>query len=100
MNEQPPVKRLRLSEKQSPVDHRTSWLEIFTKVDKMLPRVGRRPITDPLVLQQIDRMIPDKQVKQVLACRGTNRSLGPPSSLSIVKRLFERGFTWKERMKM
>lgn len=35
VNEQPPVKRLRLSEKQTPVDHRASWLEIFTKVDKM-----------------------------------------------------------------
>lgn len=91
VNEQPPVKRLRLSEKQTPVDHRASWLEIFTKVDKMLPRVGRRPITDPLVLQQIDRMIPDKQVKQVLACRGTSRSLGPPSSLSISEAPFRKG---------
>ena len=43
VEEQPSVKRLRLSEKQSPVNVKIAWQEVFTEVSKMLPRVGRRP---------------------------------------------------------
>ena len=91
VDDQYPVKRLRLSEKQNPQNPKEALLEIFAKIDKLLPRVGRRPITDVTVLQSLRSVISGKEVKRVIACRGTNRSLGPPNDLAIGEAPFRKG---------
>ena len=91
VEDQTSVKRLRLSEKQSPVNSKAAWQEIFTQVDRLLPRVGRRPITDLNLVQQINQLVIGKEVKRVIACRGTNRSLGPPNDLAIGEAPFRKG---------
>ena len=57
VEEQQPVKRLRLSEKRSPSNIKNEWNEVISKVDKLLPRVGRRSITDPDVLPKIQSLV-------------------------------------------
>ena len=75
---------------------KTEWQEIFTLVSNLLPRVGRRQIADNQVLQRIQQLIPEKEVCRVIACRGTNRSLGPPQNLSVGEAPFRRGI-YQER---
>ena len=75
---------------------KTEWQEIFTLVSNLLPRVGRRQIADNQVLQRIQQLMPEKEVCRVIACRGTNRSLGPPQNLSVGEAPFRRGI-YQER---
>ena len=96
VDDQQPVKRLRLLEKQSPLNAKEAWLEVFSTVGNLLPRVGRRSITDPAVLQKIQSLVIDKEVKRAIACRGTDRSLGPPQDLAIGEAPFRRGY-YQER---
>ena len=96
VDDQQPVKRLRLSEKQSPMNAKEAWTEVFSKVDQLLPRVGRRPITDAVVVQLIRNLMIGKEVKRVIACRGTNRTLGPPSDLVAGEAPYRKG-VYQER---
>ena len=91
VEDQTAVKRLRLSEKQSPVNAKDSWQEVFNQVSQLLPRVGRRPITDQKVMQQIQSLITGKDVKRVIACRGTNRAIVPPKDLVVGEAPFRKG---------
>ena len=56
---------------------------MFGKVDSLLPRVGRRSITDPELILQIQSLLPAKVVKHVVACKGTNRTIPPPKEIAV-----------------
>lgn len=84
------MKRQRLNEKQSP-NPKIAWQEVFSQVSQLLPRVGRRPITDSRVVQQIQQLVVGKEVKRIIACRGTNRALGPPQDLAIGEAPYRKG---------
>ena len=71
------VKRRKLNGKQSPLNALDAWTKVFDLVDPLLARVGKRTIDDSTVLQNIQELLPDKQVKFVIACRGSNRTIAP-----------------------
>eukprot|EP00435_Cladocopium_sp_Y103_P060444 s1568_g22.t1 len=64
--------------------------EIIQKIESHLPRVGKQNIHDGEVLQLVQRMFPDKIVKRIVACKGTERTIGPPSDLSPKEAPFRR----------
>ena len=74
-------KRQKCSVKTTPVDVVSSWQEIFDKIQVLLPRVGRRCIEDPDIVQLVQQLMPDKIIKTMVACRGASRTLAPPDHL-------------------
>ena len=76
------IKRRKLHGKQSPLKALDAWTAIFDKIDSDLPRVGRIEITDSQIIQDIQDMFQDKHIKRIIACRGTNRTIGPPKNMS------------------
>ena len=43
----------------------------------MLPRVGKTFITDHRILERLQKIFPDKEIKRVQACKGSDRTLPP-----------------------
>ena len=81
------AKRLKTVEKESeqPMVNMSSPAnaqEVMSMVEPMLPRVGRKEIDQPNVLQLVQKVFPDKRVVKVIACKGTERALGPPKNLN------------------
>ena len=74
-------KRRRVDGKQPPVLCQELVQEVIDQVAKVLPRVGRMQITSPNLLRGISNILPDKDIVQVIACRGTDRTVGPPTDL-------------------
>ena len=74
-------KRLKCSVKTTPVDAKAMWTSIMDKVHTMIPRVGKRCLEDPELLNMIQPLIPDKTVVTVVACRGASRTLAPPAHI-------------------
>ena len=54
---------------------------MFDLVDPLLARVGKRTIDDSTILQSVQELLPDKQVKFIIACRGSNRTIVPPEDV-------------------
>ena len=77
----PGAKRARLDQRNSEQPSLEACKELIQKVDKILPRVGKREITDESVLQQLQNLFPEKHVVRVMSCRGTDRTMGPPDKL-------------------
>ena len=47
----------------------------------MLPRVGKTFITDHSILERLQKIFPDKEIKRVQAYKGSDRTLPPPRDL-------------------
>ena len=54
-----------------------SWHELFVEIDRIVPRVGKRHLDDPSLLKKIQELLPEKTIRFAVACRGTDRALGP-----------------------
>ena len=76
------VKRRRLDGKQSIGPTQSQCQEVLQNLDSLLPRVGRREVQDSEILKKLQEIFPDKQVVSAVACRGTNRTMGPPDSVN------------------
>ena len=76
-----PRKRRRLDSKTSEIKAKELTSQILEQVKKTLPRVGRHEIHDPKIKQQIQDLLEDKHVVRVVACKGTERTLAPPTNL-------------------
>ena len=75
------AKRRRLDGKQnSPADLEVCQ-SLFHDLQNVLPRVGRREIQDSQILQKLQQVFPDKVIVTAMACRGTDRTMGPPEHL-------------------
>ena len=81
ISELPWGKRLRRTGKTAPVDHIQSWQNIFSRLENMMPRVGKRTIDDPHIRQEVQDLVPDMQIIGLRSCRGSNRTLDPPSNM-------------------
>ena len=90
-SDQPNQKRFRLGSKQTVPKSSEEWQRIFDQTELLLPRVGRRSITDPELIAKIQSLLPDKVIKQVVACKGTNRTIPPPKELAVGEAPFRRG---------
>ena len=90
-HDQPNQKRFRLGNKQSVPKSSELWQRIFDQVDSLLPRVGRRSIVDSKLISQIQALLPDKVIKHVVACKGTNRTIPPPKEIAVGEAPFRLG---------
>ena len=94
--EEHPTKRRRLHQKLSPsaIEHHSSlnvnWQTVMSLADQLAPRVGTRIIDEGPLLQQVQHMCPNHEVKHLVLCRGMNRSVGPcrhsPKGLAPLRR--------------
>lgn len=55
--------------------------EIIKDIQPMLPRVGKTFITNHQILERLQNMFPEKEIKKVQACKGSDRTLPPPRDL-------------------
>ena len=75
-------KRQRCVSKTTPLNAIDAWTEVFSEIDKQLPRVGRITIGNGELLKKIDQLIPDMSVRTIVACRGSSRTMPPPETLA------------------
>ena len=47
----------------------------------MLRRVGKPDLNDPVIIQQLQEVFPEKHIKRVIARKGSDRTIGPPQDL-------------------
>ena len=86
----PSSKRRRLSGKQNPPVTKEMCEDFMKIVAQELPRVGKREITSARAWNQIKEIFLDKKIIRILACKGTDRTLGPPSGLHAQEAPFRR----------
>ena len=55
---------------------------IMDAVETQLPRVGKKSFSHSKVFQQIQELMPEKIIHEIIACKGTERTIAPPSTLS------------------
>ena len=75
-------KRRRLEGKQRVIPDVDILQGIINSVEQILPRVGRYEIQNQAILNQLQEIFSDKQIMRVIACRGTDRTLGPPERMN------------------
>ena len=83
-------KRRRLDGKQSPLTSLEICQQIIQKVHQSLPRVGRKVLADPEVLSKLQEIFGPREIVQVIACKGTDRTLAPPKGLLPEEAPFRR----------
>ena len=64
--------------------------KIMDTIIPILPRVGKKLIDDPKILQMVQELFPEKIIKAILACKGTERTMAPPENLSAREAPFRR----------
>ena len=74
------AKRRKLQGKQTVLSNFDKWSKMFDQVDALLPRVGKLELKDAGLIQSLQELMPDKTIKFVVACRGSNRTMGPPKN--------------------
>eukprot|EP00435_Cladocopium_sp_Y103_P034072 s2488_g8.t1 len=65
-------------------------LKIVTQIEKGLPRVGKTKIDDPRILKDLQEQFQDMTITAVIACKGTNRRIGPPKQIHVQEAPFRR----------
>lgn len=75
-SELPEMKRRRISGKTTVLTS-DEWKTCFDQIDQLTPRVGKKTIRDNDVISTLQQLLPDKMIQFVIACRGTDRALGP-----------------------
>lgn len=64
---------------------RAAIQEITNRIEAILPRVGKKQIDSPGILQDLQKEFPDVIIKKVVACKGTDRRWGPPKGFNPVE---------------
>eukprot|EP00435_Cladocopium_sp_Y103_P018074 s4573_g4.t1 len=64
----------------TPIDAKGEWETIFAKLQKELPRVGKKELPVELC-QRIQMLMPNMKIHTVMACRGSSRTLAPPDNM-------------------
>ena len=88
----PKPKRLKLLNKQPDpqIVIQEKWQDIFSRTDKLTPRVGRVDHKENEITHSIQSLLPDKKIIWAISCRGTNRLIAPPSQLLLQEAPFRR----------
>ena len=55
--------------------------ELVEKIKPLLPRVGKRSLEQPEILQAFQDLFPEKTIKRIQVCKGSDRTLPPPTDL-------------------
>ena len=64
--------------------------EIVNRIENMLPRVGKKRIDSPSILQDLHAVFPEMNIKRVVACKGTDRRWGPPKDINTSEAPYRR----------
>ena len=64
--------------------------EIVHEINRKAPRVGKIEIHDSPIVQKLQKVFNDKTIMRVVACRGTDRTIGPPKDLLAMEAPFRR----------
>ena len=64
--------------------------EIVNRIENMLPRVGKKQIDSPSILQDLHAVFPEMNIKRVVACKGTDRRWGPPKDINTSEAPYRR----------
>eukprot|EP00438_Fugacium_kawagutii_P026412 Skav210812 [mRNA] locus=scaffold2924:156234:161009:- [translate_table: standard] len=84
------VKRRRLEGKQAEEMSMEQLQEMFARLDSMVPRVGKKEITDEQIQRTLSDLFKDKRIIRIVACRGTDRTIAPPSNLNRLEAPYRR----------
>ena len=84
------AKRRRLDGKQSSPPTLEQFQILMKSIDNQLKRVGKQEISYGPTCQLIQEVFPDKKIVRILASRGTDRTLGPPTGLTGDEAPFRR----------
>ena len=82
MTTQMQAKRRKLNGKQSSMNALEAWTRVFDMIDSKLGRVGKLPIHEENILQELQELLPDKLIKFAIACRGSNRTIAPSEDVA------------------
>ena len=77
----PEAKRRKLTGKQSELPSLESFQQIIQTISIRAPRVGKVEITDSEIVNDLQNLFPQKLIQRVIACRGTDRTLGPRQNM-------------------
>ena len=77
----PDAKRRKLTGKQSEVPSLESYQHVIQSISSRTPRVGKVEIRDQETISELQMLFPQKLIQRVIACRGTDRTLGPPPEM-------------------
>ena len=88
----PGSKRQRLLDKTAPKTNGDRWKEVVDQIQSLAPRVGKVTVHDSQVIQQVQELISDKEVRMIVACRRASRTISPPTELCKGEAPFRRAF--------
>ena len=78
-----PVAKRRKTGKQHGLSSYELWNQVFDQVDAVLPRVGKKALDDQTdLLSKLQDLMPDKEIRCCIGCRGSNRTIAPPPSMT------------------
>ena len=76
-------KRQRCLGKTTPPNSQQEWQSVFDDLHRSLPRVGKVTLDENgEVLKRLKELIPDKEVRFAIACRGASRTMAPPEGVA------------------
>ena len=84
------VKRRRLLRKQSSEPTKEELQQLMQDIHQRVPRVGRIILQEHSILRSLQQLFPDKRVISVVACRGTDRTMAPPTNIIPSQAPFRR----------
>ena len=95
-----PAKRRRIQGKSQEFESSSALCDrICTNVTAIAPRVGRKTIQDPKILQDIQELFPEKLVITVLVCKGTERTVQPPKDMIPSEAPYRRAIIMQRQTK-
>ena len=56
--------------------------DVLRELQNLVPRVGKAEIQSTSILEKLQNLFPDRVIVTAIACRGTDRTMGPPQHLS------------------
>ena len=86
------TKRRRMTGKQNEFQPLQMYQATMTAIDRSLRRVGKSEITESQILHQLQELFSDKHIVRVIACRGTDRTMGPPNNLDPQEAPYRKNF--------
>ena len=83
-------KRRRVSGKQTPTPTVEELQKLIQRINGIVPRVGRISIQDVSIQRALQNLFPEKRLVKVIACRGTDRTMAPPTDVVPAQCPFRR----------
>ena len=60
---------------------KTELERLITVIKPRIPRVGKTEIKDPDLINQFQKIFPEKIIRRIMVCKGSDRTLAPPKDI-------------------